>query len=74
MRDWLEEHGTKPVIPPRKNRKVEYGYDRVIYKQRNVIERMVPPQGLAPHRYPRRQQHPGFHGSRPLPAAVIWWP
>jgi hypothetical protein len=26
--------------PPRKNRKVQYDYDKTIYKQRNVIERM----------------------------------
>ena len=28
------------VIPSRKNRKVQYDYDKDIYKQRNVIERM----------------------------------
>jgi hypothetical protein len=30
----------KAVIPPRSNRKIQYDYDRAIYKQRNIIERM----------------------------------
>ncbi len=40
LREWLDERGTKAVIPPRKNRQVQYDYDRAIYKQCNVIERM----------------------------------
>lgn len=40
LREWLVERGTQPVIPPRKNRKVQYDYDRAIHKQRNVVERM----------------------------------
>jgi len=40
LREWLEERGTKAVIPPRKNRKVQYEYDQALYKQRNLIERM----------------------------------
>jgi transposase len=40
LREWLEERGTEPVIPPRKNRKIQYDYDRAVYKQRNVVERM----------------------------------
>lgn len=39
LREWLEQRGTQPVIPPRKNRKIHYDYDRVICKQRNVVER-----------------------------------
>ena len=27
-------------IPPRKNRKVQYHYDKPSYRQRNIIERM----------------------------------
>ena len=30
----------KPVIPPRKNRKVLRDYDREIYKERNLMERL----------------------------------
>jgi len=40
LREWLDERGTQAVIPPRENRKIQYDYDRTIYKQRNVIERM----------------------------------
>jgi transposase len=40
LREWLAERGTEPVIPPRRNRKILCDYDRTIYKQRNVVERM----------------------------------
>ena len=39
LRDWLAERGTTAVIPPRKNRKVQYHYDKTVYRQRNIIER-----------------------------------
>ena len=58
LREWLEERGTGPVIPPRKNRKIRYPYDRAIYRERNIIERMfAPPQGPAAHRNSLRAQH-----------------
>src|SRR5690349_7409323 len=41
LREWLEARGTTPVIPPRRYRKVQYAYDRAVYRQRNIIERMV---------------------------------
>ena len=37
---WLDARGTEAVIPPRKNRKTQYDYDKAVYKQRNIIERM----------------------------------
>ena len=40
LRDWLAERGTTAVIPPRKKRKVQYHYDKTVYRQRNIIERM----------------------------------
>jgi len=40
LREWLEQRGTQPVIPPRSNRKIQYDYGKAIYKQRNIIERM----------------------------------
>lgn len=40
LRDWLEERGTTAVILPCKNRTVQYDYNKDIYRQRNVIERM----------------------------------
>ena len=40
LREWLEERGTGPVIPSRKTRKIRYHYDRAVYRERNIIERM----------------------------------
>ncbi len=40
LREWLAEWVTKAVIPPRSNRKVQYDYNKTLYKQRNIIERM----------------------------------
>lgn len=39
--EWLVKRGTKPVIPPRKNRKIQYYYDRAFYKQRNIVQRTL---------------------------------
>ncbi len=35
----IEELGAAAVIPPRSNRKVQRGYDKELYKERNLIER-----------------------------------
>jgi len=40
LREWLDARGTEAVIPPRKNRKTQYDYDKAIYKQRNIIQNM----------------------------------
>ena len=32
-------HGFRPVVPPKKNRKLPWLYDKQPYKQRNIIER-----------------------------------
>ncbi len=39
LREWLRQRGTQPVIPPRSNRKVQYRYDKKLYRERNIIER-----------------------------------
>ena len=40
--DWfraaLTERGISPCIPPRKTRKVQYPYDKELYRQRHKIE------------------------------------
>jgi transposase len=41
LRQWLEQLGCQPVIPPRRNRKVLYRYDPRLYKERNIIERTI---------------------------------
>ncbi len=42
--DWfrpaLKNKGIKPCIPPKKNRKVQYRYDRNLYKKRHKVENM----------------------------------
>ena len=45
-----------PVVPPKSNRVDPWRYDRVLYKKRNEIERLLPPpQGLPPHLLPLRE-------------------
>jgi transposase len=33
-------YGPEPVVPPKKNRKDPWDYDREIYKRRNIVERL----------------------------------
>ena len=37
--DALKQRGIQAVIPPRNMRKVQRGFDRALYRQRNRIER-----------------------------------
>lgn len=74
LREWLEERGTQAVIPPRKNRKVDYDYDKAIYKQRNIIERMfcrLKDWRRIATRFDRNLKT--FVAAIALAAAVIWW-
>ncbi len=74
LREWLEERGTRPVIPPRSNRKVQYDYDKAAYKQRNVIERMfcrLKDWRRIHTRFDRNVRN--FMAAITLAAAVIWW-
>ncbi len=38
--DYIREIKATPVIPPRSNRIVKRNYDKIIYKERNLIERL----------------------------------
>ena len=40
LRDWLASRGTLAVIPPKRHRRDRLAFDRQIYRQRNIIERM----------------------------------
>ena len=74
LREWLQERGTQPVIPPRNNRKTRYNYDKAIYKQRNIIERMfcrLKDWRRIATRFDRNLKN--FMGAIALAAAVIWW-
>jgi transposase len=39
LMDTILDAGAEPVIPPRRHRKHQHAYDKVLYKERNVIER-----------------------------------
>jgi putative transposase len=39
LMDAILDVGAEPVIPPRRHRKHQHAYDKVLYKERNVIER-----------------------------------
>lgn len=38
--DFIEQINAIPVIPPRRHRLVQRKYDKIIYKDRNLIERL----------------------------------
>ena len=40
LRTWLAGRGTEAVIPSTRSRKVPIPHDRILYRQRNRIERM----------------------------------
>ena len=40
IRDELRNNGVEAVIPPKINRKIAIHYDRRLYRERNLIERM----------------------------------
>jgi putative transposase len=37
--DTLKARNIQPVIPPKRNRKVQRDYDKQMYKERNLVER-----------------------------------
>lgn len=43
--DWfraaLKDRGIESCIPPRKNRKIQIEYDKVLYRQRHKVENML---------------------------------
>lgn len=41
IRRWLRRRHIKPVIPTRKNQPSELDFDKITYRQRNIIERAV---------------------------------
>lgn len=38
--DAILEAGAEPVIPPRRHRRVQHAYDKALYQERNLIERL----------------------------------
>jgi transposase len=74
LRCWLQTRGTTPVIPPRSNRKVQYEYDKQLYRQRNIIERTFNRfkdfRRIAT-RFDRNLKT--YMAALCIVAAVIWW-
>jgi transposase len=74
LRQWLDERGTKLVIPNKSNRKQPFSFDRKSYKQRHRIEndfcRLKDFRRIAT-RYDRLARN--FLASICLVAVIVWW-
>jgi putative transposase len=74
LRHELDEHGTKPVIPNRNNRKQPFSFNKCIYKLRWRIEsafnRLKDFRRIAT-RYDRLACN--YLASVCLAAALVWW-
>ena len=74
LREWLAGRGTQPAIPPRRNRKIQYDYDKAIYKQRNIVERLfrrIKDWRRIATRFDRNIKN--FMSAIAIAATVIWW-
>ena len=74
LRNWLTEHGCEPVIPPNPTRKHPHSYDPIVYKARNLIERMfcrLKDFRRIATRYDKRLDT--FASAIYLAAALTWW-
>src|SRR5215472_12509515 len=74
LREELDEHGTKPVIPNRSNRKQPFSFNKRLYKLRWRIEaafnRLKDYRRIAT-RYDRLGRN--YLASVCLAAALVWW-
>jgi transposase len=74
LRLWLNERGTKAVVPNRSNRKQPFRFDKKSYRQRHRIEnafcRLKDFRRIAT-RYDRLARN--FLASVCLVAAIVWW-
>jgi len=74
LHEWLDERAIQAVIPPRRNHTVQDDYDRIIYKRRNVIERMfcrLKDWRRTATRFDRNIKI--LSGAIAPAAAVLWW-
>ena len=74
LREDLDEHGTKPVIPNRCNRKQPFSFSKRLYKLRwrieNAFNRLKDFRRIAT-RYDRLARN--YLASVCLVAALVWW-
>ena len=74
LRQWLQDRGTKPVVPNRSNRKQPFSFDRKAYKQRHLIENAfgrLKDFRRVFTRYDKLARN--FLASACLAAAIVWW-
>jgi transposase len=74
LRQWLAARGTEPVIPPRANRKLQYTYDKALYRNRNVIERSfgrLKDYRRIATRFDKNVQN--FLAALCIAVTLIWW-
>jgi putative transposase len=74
LREWLEDRGTKPVIPNRSNRKQPFSFNQRSYKRRHRIEnaicRIKDFRRIAT-RYDKLARN--YLAAICLVAAIVWW-
>ena len=74
LRHWLDDRGTKPVVPNRANRIQPFSFNKKSYKQRHRIEnalcRLKDFRRIFT-RYDRLARN--FLASVCLAAALVWW-
>ena len=66
--------GTEAVIPPRSMRKIQYTYDKKLYRERNLIERMFcrfKDFRRIATRFDRNLK--SYLAALCLVAAIVWW-
>jgi putative transposase len=71
--DAILEAGASPVIPPKRNRRVQHAYDIDLYKERKRVERFFNKLKHFRHiatRYDRRECY--FLAAIHLASAMIW--
>ena len=74
LRQWLQDRGTKAVIPNKSNRKQPFSFDKKAYKERRRIEnafcRLKDFRRIAT-RYDRLARN--FLASICIVATIVWW-
>ncbi|MBX2833663.1 MAG: transposase, partial [Micavibrio sp.] len=74
FREALYDKGIEPCIPPKKNRIVQYEYDKTLYKQRHKVENMfakLKDWRRITTRYDRCAHT--FFSAIQIAAIVLWW-
>jgi transposase len=74
LRQWLDDRGTKPVVPNRANRLQPFSFNKTTYKKRHRIENAfgrLKDFRRVFTRYDRLARN--FLASVCLAAAIVWW-